>query len=132
MQKLDTYRPLSEVKNGNYQIKVGDPVFFDRSRPNEPHTAWFRHIGFVLDPGSGDAAKFTCISGNSLGKWRITHHHYHQPALLGFGEYSSVIPAISLPVNTPWDQVNIQDLAPLEDTGQGLDASDFWDLFSEP
>lgn len=131
MQKLGTYRDVSVVQAGQYKLKMGDLIFFDRSRPNEPATAWYRHIGRVLTVDSDTA--FTCISGNSFGKWRITKHTIPQAQLLGFGEYptSTTVATPDHNVNMPWQSVNIEDLAPLENTGDNLEASDFWDLFGK-
>ena len=128
MQKLGTYRDIKEVRDGDYQIKVGDNIFFDRSQPGNPATAWYRHIGRVLDIGSSQ--EFTCISGNSNGKWRVTKHKFSQSTLLGFGEYPATnTQSIPNPhIDVPWQDVDIEELAPLVDTGDNLDISDIFDL----
>jgi len=131
MQKQGTYRSIQDVRKGNYLPKVGDVIFYDRSRPNEPATAWYRHIGRVLEVGGPQ--DFVCLSGNSMGKWRINNHKFTQPALLGFGEYStaSTVLVPESNVDESWQNVNIEELAPLIDTGDDLDVSDFWDLFKK-
>lgn len=129
MQKLGTYRDIKDVKAGNYQIKVGDVIFFDRSNPSDPSTAWRRHIGRVLDVGNSQ--EFVCISGNSNGRWRVTNHKYTQPTLLGFGEYPTATTQATPDPNVKidWDHVDIDTLAPMIDTGDQLDIDDVWDLF---
>ena len=88
MQKKGAYRPIAQARQGQYKIKVGDPVFFDRSNPNNPASSWWRHIGFVYSVGPG--GKFVCISGNNGGRWRLSNHDLNQVSLLGFGDYPSV------------------------------------------
>lgn len=125
MEKLGTYHPLSEALSGAYQLKVGDAIVWDRSRPNEPATAWYRHFGRIsaITPHG-----FESISGNSNGKWRIGKHTLHSPQLLGFGSYNNIASNIpASPIN--WNNVDIKDLAPMEDTGDQLDSDEVWDLF---
>ena len=88
MQRQGTYRTIAQVRQGQYKIKVGDPVFFDRSNPNNPASSWWRHIGFVYSVGAN--GKFVCISGNNGGKWRLSNHDFNQASLLGFGDYPNV------------------------------------------
>lgn len=127
MQKLGAYRDLKDVKSGEFKIQVGDNVFFDRSRPNEPDTAWMRHIGKVLEVGS--SGKFTVISGNSYGKWRVTNHDFNQPKLLGFGEYPTTTTVIKPTTPISWKDVDLDKLNPMEDTGRDLEVDKVWDLF---
>lgn len=88
LQKKGEYRSIDQVRKGLYKLKVGDPVFFDRSNPNNPASAWWRHIGFVYSVGAN--GKFVCISGNNGGRWRLSNHDITQKSLLGFGDYPSV------------------------------------------
>lgn len=126
MENNETYHDVSEVRSGKFKIEVGDVVFFDRSNPNNPATAWFRHIGFCFSINSN--GNFKCISGNSTGKWRITDHKLSQKTLLGFGEYSNVkVPVKQVPID--WDNVDIHSLAPSEDTGKDLHMDKIWNLF---
>lgn len=128
LQHNGLYRTITEARSGAYQLKVGDPIIFDRSRPNDPSTAWFRHIGRVYSvDGNGN---FHCISGNSGGKYSISAHQLSQTNILGFGDYS-VQTVVAQQGGLPdWSHVNILDLAPLEDTGKHLEASNFFDLFN--
>lgn len=127
MERQGTYHPLSEALSGAYQLKVGDAVFWDRSRPNEPATAWYRHFGRIY---SISTTGFESISGNSGGKWRIAKHTLKTPQLLGFGSYDQVgTPNVNVPID--WDNVKIEDLAPMEDTGTGSKIEDIWDIFDD-
>jgi hypothetical protein len=128
MQKLGTYRSITEAKNGSYQLKVGDPIFFDRSNPSNPASAWWRHIGRVHSVGAG--GKFTCISGNSGGKWRLSNHDLTQKNLLGFGEYTTLTAVANPNVSIDWEHVSIDDLAPSQDTGKDLSVDNVWDIFT--
>lgn len=129
MQKLGTFRSIAEARSGAYKLKVGDPIFFDRSDPKNPESTWWRHIGRVHTVGVG--GKFTCISGNSGGKWRISNHDLSQKTLIGFGEYNSLTavanPKAALNVSH-WD---LKDLAPSVDTGKGLEVSKVWSFFNK-
>ena len=135
LQKKGTYRSVDQVRKGQYKIKVGDPVFFDRSNPNNPDSAWWRHIGFVYSVGAN--GKFVCLSGNNGGKWRLSDHDINQKALLGFGDYpvvrtkeldNEVVEVVTEVTTTPpreekqivgdLSQVDIKDLAPSVDTGK--------------
>lgn len=123
LQKNKSYFPKSAALNHIYKPKVGDPVIFDRSVPGDTATKWFRHIGFVNEVSP---TSFTCISGNSGGKWRISGVKYDQPNLLGFGSYShqtylfsdvdNLIPDLS--------DEDILSLAPMEDTGSVVNPFD--------
>jgi hypothetical protein len=129
MQKLGTYHSVANVKAKTYNIKVGDIIFFDRSNPNNPASAWWRHIGRVysVEPNG----KFTCISGNSGGKWRISKHDFNQKTLLGFGEYKpvQVVSKVSVPID--WDHLDLNALAPMEDTGKDLSVKSVWSIFDK-
>ncbi len=121
-----THHSIKEVRNKQYQIKIGDLIFFDRSRPNDPKTAWYRHVGRVYSvKANGD---FQCISGNAGGKWKISDHKLTQTTLLGFGEYpklateSKINPSPPLPL--PFKD---QDLNPAEDTGTGIAFTSIFD-----
>lgn len=128
LQHNGLYRTITEARSGSYHLKVGDPIIFDRSKPNDPSTAWFRHIGRVYTVGANGS--FQCISGNSGGKWSISTHQLSQANILGFGDYSAQSMVQQQAGGLPdWSHVNILDLAPMEDTGKHLEASDFFDLF---
>lgn len=129
LQHNGLYHTIAEAKSGAYQLKVGDPVIFDRSRPNDPATAWFRHIGRVYSvDGHGG---FQCISGNSGGKYSISAHQLSQTNILGFGEYSGVSMTQQQAGGLPdWSHVNILDLAPMEDTGHNLAIDHITSLFN--
>ena len=132
MQRAGTYRSVDKVRTGVYKIKVGDPVFFDRSSPNNPASTWWRHIGRVQSVGSN--GNFVCISGNNGGKWRLSNHNIKQGTLLGFGEYPSSNGVVSVKdkLNSFVDlsALDILALAPLEDTGKNI-SSDIIDLFDD-
>lgn len=118
------YRPIKEVLNKTYSPKIGDVIIFDRSNPNDPSTAWFRHIGRVYDLNLNS---FDCISGNSGGKWAITKHKYTQSNLLGFGQY----PLHNEAIGTVYP--NIQELPDDNiinyDSGSELASDDFYKLW---
>lgn len=126
LQLKGLWRPIKQISNKMYQIRIGDLVVFDRSQPNKPETSWFRHIGRVYDINNDG---FRCISGNSGGCWKISNHKYSQQNLLGFGEY----PDVNYKTNfTPeqdidWSQLDVTQLAPMEDTGKDLDS--FFDIY---
>jgi hypothetical protein len=124
LQHNGLYRTIAQARSGAYQLKIGDPIIFDRSVPSNPSTAWWRHIGRVYSIDSQGG--FKCISGNSGGKYSISDHKLSQANILGFGEYGTVVPAqTTLP---DWSHVNIVDLAPMEDTGKDLAVSNVFDL----
>lgn len=103
MQKRKTYRPVSLARQGKYQIKVGDLIFFDRSNPNNPASAWWRHIGRVYSVGPN--GQFVCISGNNVGRWRLSNHDLGQKNLIGFGDYPAygVVPVAPGPGGSIWN-----------------------------
>ena len=84
MQKRGTYYTRTQATKGEYKLNIGDVIVFDRSTPGKPETTWYRHIGRVY---SIDGNKFTCISGNNGGQWKISNHDLNQKNLLGFGKY---------------------------------------------
>lgn len=130
MQRKGTYRTIAQVRSGAYTPKVGDNVFFDRSDPKNPASAWWRHIGRVHSIGSNGT--FVCISGNNGGRWRLSNHNFSQASLLGFGEYPTKKPVVHTPDPTApidWENVDVTKLAPMEDTGKGLSIDDVVDLF---
>lgn len=114
-------------------LKVGDVVVFDRSRPNEPDTKWFRHFARIYDLGKDGS--FQCISGNSGGCWRITNHNLSQNILLGFGSYPSLNNLITANddknVDEFWSDEDIIKIAPMEDTGSNLSIEKFCDEFEK-
>lgn len=87
LQKNKLYVPVSEVRNKQYKLHIGDPIIFDRST-SDPATSWWRHIGLVK---SVSGENFECISGNSNGKWRVSTHNIQQKNILGFGSYSQEV-----------------------------------------
>lgn len=140
MQRQGTYRSIAQVRAGQYKLKVGDPVFFDRSNPNNPASSWWRHIGFVYSVGPN--GKFVCISGNNGGRWRLSNHDINQASLLGFGDYPNIkmvetptvvvttTEVVTTPPPPPDPVVDVSDvdtnvLAPPHDTGKGLGKSNF-------
>ncbi len=132
MQRHGTYRFVNQVRQGAYRIKVGDPVFFDRSNPNNPASAWWRHIGRVYSVGpNGD---FVCISGNNGGRWRLSKHNISQATLLGFGDYPprNFVAPTEVINNPPidWDHVDINSLAFPTDTGKNLAISNVTQIFN--
>lgn len=129
MQKAGTFRTVAEAKSGAYVLKVGDPIFFDRSNPKNPDTKWWRHIGRVHTVGT--KGSFTCISGNSGGKWRISNHNLNQATLIGFGEYNSTTAIANPDAVIDWSHLDVSVLAPLEDTGKDLAISKVWDFFNK-
>lgn len=133
LEKNSLYQTIADVKNNKYSIKVGDVVIFDRSRPNDPSTAWFRHIGRVH---SLTSKGFNCISGNSGGKWTIIEHSLSAANILGFGEYPLLNQKISNDVRLrvkDWSNIDINLLAPMEDTGTQTDhvINLFHDVFKD-
>lgn len=128
LQRKGLWRLTQEVVDGKYKIKVGDLIIFDRSQPGKPETAWYRHIGRVYDIS---ADKFSCISGNSGGCWRISSHKLSQPNLLGFGQYPSVNESFGVPSGgVDWDNLPVEDLAPMHDSGSDLSSDDFYSMFA--
>lgn len=129
-QKSGLWRPITDVRSEKYKIKVGDPVVFDRSNSSKPETAWYRHIGRVLEVGSNGSYK--CISGNSGGKWSVGDHNISQANLLGFCEYPSSVTLVVPETNIhDWSNVDIALIAPHEDTGANLEADDFYNLYTD-
>jgi len=145
-QRRGAYRSIADVRQGRYQIKVGDPVFFDRSNPANPASAWWRHIGLVHSVGPDGT--FVCISGNNGGRWRLSNHNLNQKSLLGFGDYPSLplaIPVIlppnepvvdpnignNFPVDNGHDNVDIVSLAPPIDTGKKIGVNALVEFFNQ-
>ena len=132
MQKLGTYYTKAQARSGEYKLKVGDVIIFDRSTPGKPATQWYRHIGRVYTVGEG--GKFTCISGNNGGQWKISNHDLNQAKLLGFGSYPALkevpqtTPVVSPPID--WDQAKIEELVPMVDTGKDLGTSPFYSIIN--
>jgi hypothetical protein len=128
-QRLGLWRPTPSVKAGKYSIKKGDIIVFDRSNPNKPETAWFRHIGRVLEITSNNS--FKCISGNSGGKWSVSNHTLDQANLLGFGEYPSASTlAVPESIIHDWSNIDLSSISPSEDTGSNLEHSNFFSMYS--
>ena len=86
-QARGLYHPLEEVKAGHWAPNVGDLVIWDRSNPNDPSTAWHRHVSrLVLLQG----ATMVTIGGNE--QRRIVESQYAPKGLdasklLGFVSY---------------------------------------------
>jgi hypothetical protein len=128
LQRKGLWVPTSQVSNGSYRMKVGDLIIFDRSQPGKPETAWYRHIGRIHELST---TGFSCISGNSGGCWKISNHTLSQANLLGFGKYPSINDQPSSVVTgIDWSNVDIKDLAPLEDTGSNLNVDDFYSIYN--
>jgi len=128
------WRPIRDILSQSYTIKVGDIVVFYRSQPGKPETSWWRHVGRVYEASQQfyyTGSEFKCISGNSGGKWKISTHKTDQKNLLGFGQYPGVnddtVGKITSPVD--WSHINLDDLAPMHDTGSDLSSDDFYDLY---
>jgi len=129
LKEIGRWHSKKNVQDGKYKLQIGDPIVFDRSQPNKPETKWFRHFGRVYSVSQDE---FECISGNSCGTWRISKHKLTQSNLIGFGEYPGIR---SVPTGVPesdidWSDIDVEDLAPLEDTGKDLEKADFVDIFS--
>jgi hypothetical protein len=111
------YRDAASVRQGKYQIKRGDLVIWDRSNPSKPETAWWRHVSRITEVND---STFTCISGNSGGKFSISHHQLSQPNLLGFGEYPALTQTImndGVGFVEDWSSVPMDQLNPSMDSG---------------
>lgn len=136
LQKTGYWRSVTKALQQSYMLKVGDLIIFDRSQPGKPETSWWRHIGRIYEVSSlqtyyGDT-EFKCISGNSYGEWRISNHKITQKNLLGFGEYPDINsgpPQLMSAVD--WDNLPVEDLAPLHDSGSDLAADDFYSIYKE-
>jgi len=133
MQRVGTFRPIAAARQGAYRLKVGDPIFFDRSNPNNPASAWWRHIGRVYSVGPN--GNFVCISGNNGGRWRLSNHNLNQRTLIGFGEYPPAkMIAPQQPINYPeidWNHVDIESLAPGHDTSKDVSVSKVTDFIGK-
>ena len=129
MQNKGLWIPVDRVRNNKYNIQVGDLIMFDRSQPNKPETMWYRHIGRVYSISTDE---FQCISGNSGGCWKISTHKLSQANLLGFGQYPSINSARAGQPAEPidWSHVNINDLAPAQDTGHNLESDSFFSIYN--
>jgi hypothetical protein len=129
VQKRGFWRPVSQARQGSYQLNIGDIIIFDRSKPGDPSTAWWRHIGRVYD--FDNKGNFTCLSGNNGGKWRLSKHTLSQATLLGFGEYPgpNVLAHPDPHANAGWINAHINDIVPAIDSGQGLAIDDVLDMF---
>jgi len=129
LESKGLWKPIRYVYNQSYIIKVGDLVVFDRSQPGKPETSWWRHIGRVYEVSNKE---FKCISGNSAGKWNISLHNINQKNLLGFGRYPTInefIPKVRETIN--WSHIDLDDLAPMHDTGSNLSSDNFYSIFKE-
>lgn len=84
LTKNKLWRPIDLARSNQFTPEVGDVIIFDRSNPNDPSTAWFRHIGRIF---SISGSNFECISGNAGGKYKISKHSMTDKNVLGFGEY---------------------------------------------
>lgn len=128
LQAKGLYHQVSDVKKGNYQIKVGDIIIFDRSDPKNPASSWWRHIGRVYSV-NGD--NFQCISGNSGGKWKISNHKFSQKNLLGFGQYPKlnyIVPNTNTTIDL--SHIDANELAPKQDTGN-FNSTSIFDYLSK-
>ncbi len=116
LTKNNRYHTIAEARAGTYQPKRGDLVIWDRSTPGKPETAWYRHI---LRITTVNADGFTCISGNSGGKWSVSQHKLSQANLLGFGSYPSLLESVEEGIGeiADWSQVPVESLAPMESPG---------------
>lgn len=105
------YHKISDIRSSKYEIKKGDIIVFDRSKPNDSSTNWYRHFGRVYEVL--DKENFKCISGNNGGTIKITNHKLSQVSLLGFGEY----PISNRSLVVPVEEFNVKntELAPMKD-----------------
>jgi len=75
---------VKSVINGTNHLMLGDIMITDRSKKNDPKTAWWRHILRVSKINNDGT--FECISGNSTnGEYRISKHKLTDPNIIGFG-----------------------------------------------
>jgi len=111
------WRPVQLARQGLFKPEPGDIVIFNRSNPNNPESAWWRHIGFYHS--GDDKGNFKLISGNNGGCWKIDSHKYSSSKLLGFGEYSDIIwrPQIINTTDIPLEVSDIDNVTPLNDSG---------------
>ena len=127
LQAKELWRPVKDILSQSYIIKVGDIVVFDRSQLGKPETSWWRHVGRVYEVSNSE---FKCISGNSGGKWKITTHKTVQKNLLGFGQYPGINDSFGkITESVDWSHIDLNDLAPMHDTGSNLSSDDFYDLY---
>jgi hypothetical protein len=128
LQKNGLYRTIDLVRNSKYQLKIGDVVIFNRSNPNNPNSAWWRHIARISSLNNNG---FECISGNNGGTWKISNCTLSQSNILGFGAYSDVPYWESSDQVVDWSSYSIDDINPPVDTGAELDNADFFDIYQK-
>jgi len=132
LESKGLWKPIKDVLDLSYTIKVGDLIIFDRSQPGKPETSWWRHIGRVYEVSGDDYEEFKCISGNSGGKWKISTHKIKQKNLLGFGKYPFISePVEKITVAVDWSHIDLKDLAPMHDTGSDLSSDDFYSVYKK-
>ncbi len=130
-QKHNTYHDVTHVQSGKFLPKIGDTIFWDRSKPNRPETAWYRHISRVY---SIDSNGFESIGGNTNGKYMIRNHKFDQSDLLGFGSYPDKH-GISILNNDNYvldiSTLTDEQLVPFIDSGNELQIDNIWDHFKK-
>lgn len=83
MAKHRWYKP-EYIQEGIARILLGDIVITNRSNPNNPDSAWWRHILRVVS--FNNDGTFECISGNSIGgQYKYSKHSIEDKNLMGFG-----------------------------------------------
>ena len=78
--------PIQEVRKNVWKPSSGDLAIWDRSVPNRPDTAWWRHVNRVVK-FADDEGFFTTVGGNEYDKVRLSSSHITASKLLGFIAY---------------------------------------------
>lgn len=84
------WHDADEVRRGVWSPNVGDLVVWDRSDPNDPSTAWHRHVNRFVQWTSPEWAQFETIGGNegrTIQRQLYRGGSLDDPRLLGFVSY---------------------------------------------
>ena len=79
--------PIEDVLSGSAPLPSrGDLAIYDRSEPDDPASAWWRHVNRIVQVY--DDGSFQTIGGNEGNDaWGYGEHRFDEPKLLGFIRY---------------------------------------------
>jgi len=85
--EMFVWRPIEDVRSGHWVPKCGDLAIYDRSKPGDPSTSWWRHVNRVVEYKPSRGGVFTTIGGNERDMVRESSQTIHNSKLLGFCQY---------------------------------------------
>lgn len=78
---------VDEIRDGAPPPSRGDLAIYDRSEPENPSSAWWRHVNRIVE--WRDDGTFRTLGANEGDGWGYGEHSLDEPKLLGFIRYGA-------------------------------------------